>query len=98
MNQKPLVAAGTLLGIGLGGGAEVHAGEDLCDGCHGERRVGVGVGRGSVWGLAVGGAAGLLKVLEILREELVNIMANLGCATIGDISPDRVRWSIPPEP
>jgi hypothetical protein len=28
----------------------------------------------------------------------VNIMANLGCATIGDISPDRVRWSIPPEP
>ena len=57
----------------------------------------VGIGRLQCWGLAVGGAAGLLRVLEILREELVNIMANLGCATIGDIAPDRVRWSFPTE-
>jgi len=58
----------------------------------------VGIGRLQCWGLAIGGAAGLLKVLEILREELVNIMANLGCAKIGDIAPDRVRWSFPTGP
>ncbi len=58
----------------------------------------VGIGRLQCWGLAVGGAAGLLRVLEILREELVNIMANLGCAAVDEITPDRVRWSFPTEP
>lgn len=57
----------------------------------------VGIGRLQCWGLAVGGAAGLHRVLEILRDELMNSMANLGCATVGDITPDRVRWSFPTE-
>ncbi|HSJ84984.1 MAG TPA: alpha-hydroxy acid oxidase [Acidimicrobiia bacterium] len=58
----------------------------------------VGIGRLQCWGLAVGGAAGLLRVLEILREELVNTMANLGCATVAEITPDRLRWSFPTGP
>jgi isopentenyl diphosphate isomerase/L-lactate dehydrogenase-like FMN-dependent dehydrogenase len=92
----PIVAsAGDRAEVMVDGGFD--RGTDVCKALALGARA-VGIGRLQCWGLAVGGAAGLLKVLEILREELVNIMANLGCATIGDISPDRVRWSIPPEP
>jgi isopentenyl diphosphate isomerase/L-lactate dehydrogenase-like FMN-dependent dehydrogenase len=58
----------------------------------------VGIGRLQCWGLAVGGAAGLIRVLEILRDEIANTMANIGCATIADITPGHVRWSIPAPP
>jgi isopentenyl diphosphate isomerase/L-lactate dehydrogenase-like FMN-dependent dehydrogenase len=58
----------------------------------------VGIGRLQCWGLAVGGAAGLLRVLEILRDEIANTMANLGCATVADLTPAHVRWSIPAPP
>jgi isopentenyl diphosphate isomerase/L-lactate dehydrogenase-like FMN-dependent dehydrogenase len=58
----------------------------------------VGIGRLQCWGLAVGGAPGLFRVLEILRDEIANTMANLGCAAVDEISPDRVRWSFPTEP
>jgi isopentenyl diphosphate isomerase/L-lactate dehydrogenase-like FMN-dependent dehydrogenase len=58
----------------------------------------VGIGRLQCWGLAVGGPAGLLRVLEILRDEIANTMANLGCATVADLTPAHVRWSIPAPP
>ena len=53
----------------------------------------VGIGRLQCWGLAVGGASGLVRVLEILEEEISNTMANIGCRTVGEITPEYVRWS-----
>jgi len=82
----------------VGGRAEVmvdggfERGADVCKAMALGARA-VGIGRLQCWGLAVGGAAGLLRVLEILRDELVNILANLGCADVDEITPDRVRWS-----
>jgi isopentenyl diphosphate isomerase/L-lactate dehydrogenase-like FMN-dependent dehydrogenase len=39
------------------------------------------VGRPALWGLAVGGEAGALRVLELLREELELALALCGCAS-----------------
>lgn len=50
----------------------------------------VAVGRPALWGLAVDGAAGVQRVLEILRDELSLAMALSGCRSIGDITPDLV--------
>ena len=48
------------------------------------------VGRPQFHGLAVAGMAGVAHVLHILRAELEFTMAQLGCATLADISEDRV--------
>lgn len=53
----------------------------------------VGMGRMQCWGLAAGGQAGVAKLLEILHSEIEITMANLGCRTVADLSPDHVRWS-----
>jgi len=58
----------------------------------------VGIGRLQCWGLAVGGVPGMIRVLEILRDEIANTMANIGCSTVAAITPDQVRWSIPAAP
>jgi 4-hydroxymandelate oxidase len=43
------------------------------------------IGRPVLWGLAVGGAAGVRAVLEILREELSTAMALAGCPSLATI-------------
>ena len=43
------------------------------------------VGRPYMFGLAVGGEAGVARVLEIFRNEIEHSMALTGCATVGDI-------------
>lgn len=43
------------------------------------------VGRPILWGLAVQGEAGVLRVLEMLRAEVDTAMALCGCPSIGDI-------------
>ena len=48
------------------------------------------LGRPVLWGLAVDGAAGVQRILEIVRDELSLAMALAGCRTIGDITPDLV--------
>jgi|MEHZ01.3.fsa_nt_MEHZ010899443.1_2 isopentenyl diphosphate isomerase/L-lactate dehydrogenase-like FMN-dependent dehydrogenase len=58
----------------------------------------VAVGRLQCWALAVGGQLGVDKVLDILRAEIETSLANLGCARLADLGPDRVRWSIPTIP
>lgn len=50
----------------------------------------VAVGRPALWGLAVDGADGVQRVLEILRDELSLAMALSGCRSIGEITPDLV--------
>jgi len=53
----------------------------------------VAVGRPALWGLAVDGAGGVQRVLEILRDELSLAMALAGCRSIGEITPDLVEAS-----
>lgn len=55
------------------------------------------VGLGKLHGLALasGGQAGVVRMLEILREELSVNMALLGCRDIGALGPDCVRESGP---
>ena len=50
----------------------------------------VAIGRPSLWGLAVDGAAGVQRVIEILRDELSLSMALAGCRSLEDITPDLV--------
>jgi 4-hydroxymandelate oxidase len=50
----------------------------------------VAVGRPAVYGLIVDGAAGVARVLEILRDELSLAMALSGCRMLADINPDLV--------
>ncbi len=49
---------------------------------------GVLLGRPPVWGLAVDGAAGAQRVLELLRDELDLAMALSGCRSLADVTPD----------
>ena len=49
------------------------------------------VGRPVLWGLAAGGEAGAVRVLEILRGELDLAMALAGAPTIAEITRDLVR-------
>jgi isopentenyl diphosphate isomerase/L-lactate dehydrogenase-like FMN-dependent dehydrogenase len=55
----------------------------------------VAIGRLQCWALAIGGAAGVEKVLEILRLEMQLTMTNLGCRTVDELTADMVRWSMP---
>jgi 4-hydroxymandelate oxidase len=50
----------------------------------------VAVGRPVLWGLAVDGADGVQRVMEILRDELSLAMALSGCGDIEGITPDLV--------
>jgi isopentenyl diphosphate isomerase/L-lactate dehydrogenase-like FMN-dependent dehydrogenase len=46
------------------------------------------VGRPYMYGLAAGGEAGVARVIELLRGELVVALRFLGCTSIADIGPD----------
>jgi isopentenyl diphosphate isomerase/L-lactate dehydrogenase-like FMN-dependent dehydrogenase len=43
------------------------------------------IGRPLFWGLALGGEQGVIRVLEILREEIEITMAKCGRRTVGEI-------------
>ncbi|KAG7304517.1 hypothetical protein JYU34_011467 [Plutella xylostella] len=49
------------------------------------------VGRPALWGLTVGGQAGVARVLDILRTELEYTLQIAGTPTIADITRDMVR-------
>jgi len=49
------------------------------------------IGRPYMYGLAISGEVGVRRVLELLRQELVNAMALTGRPTIGDIDRSVVR-------
>lgn len=46
------------------------------------------VGRAPLYGIAAGGEAGALRVLEILREEVDRVLALLGCPGVADLDTD----------
>ena len=47
----------------------------------------VGVGRPYVWGLASFGQAGVERVIDLLREELLLIMRQCGVRSVAEIGP-----------
>ena len=47
-------------------------------------------GRAPLWGLAVGGEAGALRVLEILREEIELALVLLGCRSPSEVGPQHL--------
>ncbi len=49
------------------------------------------VGRPALWGLAAGGEAGALRVLELLRAELELTLALCGCRTPAELGPSHVQ-------
>ncbi|MFJ1761940.1 alpha-hydroxy acid oxidase [Amycolatopsis sp. NPDC088138] len=51
----------------------------------------VGVGRPVVWGLAAGGREGVSQVLELLREDFDQALAQCGGRRPADLTPDQVR-------
>jgi len=48
------------------------------------------IGRPYLYGLAVDGAAGVARVVEILRTELEMTMGFMGCQNISQIAADRL--------
>lgn len=52
---------------------------------------GVLVGRPVLWALALDGAAGVQRALDLLHEELDNAMALCGARDVADLTPDLVR-------
>lgn len=52
---------------------------------------GVGIGKLMVWSLAAGGQSGLERALEILRDEILNVMALLGVTSLEELNPRYVR-------
>ena len=53
------------------------------------------VGRPALWGLAVGGEAGALRVLELLREEFELALALLGCSSPAGLNGGHVSSTRP---
>ncbi|MBB5156476.1 alpha-hydroxy acid oxidase [Saccharopolyspora phatthalungensis] len=45
------------------------------------------VGRLPTWGLAAGGTAGVERVLELLRSEMVRTMRLMGCRSVSELDP-----------
>jgi 4-hydroxymandelate oxidase len=48
----------------------------------------VAIGRPALWGLAVDGADGIQRVIELLRDELSLAMALAGCRSLSEVTPD----------
>ena len=48
------------------------------------------IGKAAAWGLAADGEDGVVRVLEILRKELENVMILAGCHRVSDITPELV--------
>lgn len=78
--------------------AEVYVDGGIRSGTHALVALGLGaravfVGRPVLWGLAAGGEAGVARVLDLLREELVRAMQLAGVADVAAVPRDLVRAS-----
>jgi (S)-mandelate dehydrogenase len=51
---------------------------------------GVLIGRPTLYGLALAGQPGARRVISLLRNELSTVLGQVGCRTVGDLSPDLV--------
>jgi isopentenyl diphosphate isomerase/L-lactate dehydrogenase-like FMN-dependent dehydrogenase len=72
----------------------VRRGTDVCKALALGARA-VLVGRLQCWALAIDGADGVARMMEILRTEIENTMALLGARAVGELSPRNVRPAVP---
>lgn len=56
----------------------------------------VGLGRLYCYALAAAGSAGIVRMLEILEDELVRDLGLLGVTSLGEIGPRHIHWGAPP--
>ena len=56
------------------------------------------VGRPAIWGLAVDGEAGVRRVLSLLREEIANTLALLGCTRPEEVGRVHIQPTVPYDP
>lgn len=56
------------------------------------------IGRMSVYGLALGGAAGVTRMLQMLHQELVRTLRLLGVQSIHDLDPSFIDGPLPGRP
>ena len=54
------------------------------------------IGKLMAWGLGAGGTAGVARVLELLKTEILVTMANIGVTSLAEIGPEYVVPSYPP--
>lgn len=54
------------------------------------------IGKLMAWGLAAGGAAGVVRALELMQLEMSVAMAALGVRRLDELSPDCLRRTTPP--
>ena len=55
----------------------------------------VGIGKLYLYGLAAGGEAGVLRVLDLLERELQEAMCFMGARTIGELNKKQLRTALP---
>ena len=53
------------------------------------------IGRMSVYGLALGGEAGVTRMLQLLHQELVRTLRLLGVGSIHDLDPSFIDGTLP---
>jgi len=58
----------------------------------------VGIGKLQGWGLGAAGRAGLVRVLEILENEITITMGLLGVTRVDQLKPEYVCKTLPLEP
>ena len=56
------------------------------------------VGRPAIWGLAVDGETGVRRVLSLLREEIANTLALLGCTRPEEVGRVHIQPAVPYDP
>lgn len=55
----------------------------------------VGLGKAQGAALAAGGSAGVLRLIELLREEIATALALLGCSSLSQLGPGHLRRCAP---
>ena len=58
----------------------------------------VAIGKLQGWGLAAGGADGLVRTLEIMEDEILSVLALLGVNTVAELGPEYVERADPVTP
>ena len=89
-SSQPVARALPAIVDAVGADVEVYADSGIRSGADVLRALALGarsvlIGRPTLWGLAIGGAAGVERVLQILQAELAEVMAITGASRVPDI-------------
>lgn len=92
VSSQPVAQALPAVVDAVGSDIEVYADGGIRTGADVVRALALGarcvlVGRPTIWGLAVGGAAGVARMLNLLQAEVSEIMAITGATSVREIDP-----------